>query len=330
MAKKQEIPNLRPAPDYGELHSDYIAGLVKCPRCSATQTYIPEKRLQPVKCNGCNAKFFQPSALGDYMLYGFCGAGGMGAVYKAVSAKFPGRELAVKVLSREGRENPNNIQALMNEARIASRFADSDFLAGCLDSGYVGGEYFTVMPLVEGEGLDKMIKRLKRIPEREMLQIALHILAAEQHIYRKGFLFRDLKPENVMVNYFGYATLLDFGLCITTEEAANPNKEEFVTGSPYYMPPERLLGNPESRASEIYSLGMVIFCGLTGQTYYEADELDKLVKRHVSNLRINRTVKMEGIREPVARIIDKMIQQEPEKRYQTFEEVAESIYLVME
>ena len=146
-------------------------------------------------------------------------------------------------------------------------------------------------------------------------------------------LFADIlgtKPENIIVNHFGYAILLDFGLCQSTEMAAHPNTDEFVTGSPYYLPPERLLGKAENRASEIYSLGMVMFFSITGRTFYESNELESLVQRHVSGLRINSSVKMEGIRKPVADIISKMVMMEPSERYQTYESAANDILAVLQ
>lgn len=273
---------------------------------------------------------FSPKKIGDYFLYEPSGSGGMGSVYKAVSPRFPGQRLAVKVLSRIARQDAANIHALLNEGRLSARFTGSQFIAYCLDSGYADDEYFTVMPLITGERLDTMIDIKGRIPEKTALNISLHVLAAEQHIYRQGYLYRDLKPENIILNEFGYAVLIDFGLCMPRLLAAQPTEDEFISGSPYYIPPERLLGEGEDASSEIYSLGMVLFYAITGRTFYDADELDSLARRHTATLRVSASAKMQDLRTSVAILIEAMIRKERQSRPQDFIYVADSIKAILQ
>lgn len=291
--------------------------------CSSCRKKLPINEMQPLQlqnCPHCSRPYFAPKKIADYFLYEPAGGGGMGSVYKAVSENFPGQLLAVKVLSRQERGNPPNIHALLNEAAVSAHFRDNEFIASCLDSGYADDEYFTVMDYVSGERLDKRIERLNQLPVQEVVPMALHLLAAEQHIYVRGYLFRDLKPENIIICPNGYAILLDFGLCITREQALNPT-DEFISGSPYYLPPERLLGNSEDAYSELYSLGMVMFHALTGRTYYDADELDSLAQRHLSKLRVSSAAKLEGIYPELASLMEGMIRQQPSERPQSFQEV---------
>ena len=295
-----------------------------CPSCGRR---MPLEELEPLKineCHHCRENFFMPRKLGDYFLFEPCGGGGMGSVYKAVSRKFPGQLLAVKILARSECSNPTNIRALINEAEVSANFQDSEFIAACLDHGYLEGEYFTVMPCIVGERLDKRIERLGRLNREEALRVILHLLAAEQHIYSRGYLFRDMKPENVIINEYGYAVLLDFGLCIPLYQAQNPN-EEFISGSPYYMPPERLLGNPEDAPSEIYSIGMVMYNALTGTTFYEADQLEELAQRHVAKMKISNVAKLRSLDKDIAAVLEPMIRQKPAERPQTFREVFDQI-----
>ena len=154
----------------------------------------------------------------------------------------------------------------------------------------------------------------------ETIAIALHVLSAEQHIYKCGYLFRDLKPENIIINEKGYAILIDFGLCMTREHALNPD-EEYVSGSPYYIPPERLTGAGEDARSEIYSLGMIMYQALTGKTFFDAAEIDSLAKRHLSKIRLSVESKLDGINPALAKILAKMIAQHSEDRPSSFTEV---------
>ncbi|MFA6930133.1 MAG: serine/threonine-protein kinase [Lentisphaeria bacterium] len=304
-------------------------GQILCPFCGKTMALENLQPLQLMPCSGCQEMLFVPKKIARYFLYEPSGGGGMGSVYKAVSALYPGDILALKILSREARENPANIRALLNEARVSSSFINCDFIVACLDSGYADDEYYAAMPFIDGERLDKRIDRLSQLPEKEVLTIGLHILAAEQHIYHMGYLYRDLKPENIIINQYGYAVLLDFGLCIPRQQA-NHNEEEFISGSPYYLPPERLLGSGENASSEIYSLGMVLYHTLTGRTFYDADEMQALARRHISGLRINSTAKMQGLRTSIGILLDAMVRQEANERPQDFAYVADSLKAILQ
>ncbi len=304
-------------------------GLISCPSCRKTLQLETLQPLQLMPCERCKEMIFVPKKVASYFLFEPSGGGGMGSVYKAVSEEYPGELLALKVLSRESKYNPSDIHALLNEAKVSSLFIESEYIAACLDSGFADEEYYAMMPYVSGERLDKKIDRLGQLPEKEVLSIALHLLAAEQHIYRFGYLYRDLKPENIIINEYGYTILLDFGLCISREQAAACD-EEFISGSPYYLPPERLMGEGETAASEIYSLGMIMYQALTGKPFYDASEIDALARRHISGLRINSSAKMEGIRSSIGILLDAMVRQDPKERPQDFIYVADTIKAILQ
>ena len=308
-----------------EISSKYGQGRLVCPTCGRPFP-MPEGAtpLSSARCPSCGGPVFVPMRLGKYLLCGVLGEGGMGTVYEAVEPAAPTQRLAVKLLSREAREKPDNILALLNESRIAALFTDSDFTVGCVDSGLTDGEYFSVSPFIEGERLDNRVTRLGRLSEADTQKIALHLLAAEQHIFRKGYLFRDMKPENVIINRYGYAVLIDFGLCKSLSDAAGGG-DNYIAGSPYYIPPERLLGEGEDASSEIYSIGMVMYYAITGQNYFNADEIDALAKRHVSGLRLSNTGKMDGFTPSLAELMDLMIRQHKKERPQDFLSVAKRL-----
>lgn len=316
-------------PDAGKALELWAQGQIACPLCNKSlqlQNLVP---LQMMPCPHCEKMFFVPNRVGGYFLYEPCGSGGMGSVYKAVSESYPGQIMALKVLSRQARQSAANIHALLNEARVSALFADSDFIVSCVDSGFLDDEYFAAMPFVEGQRLDERLERQGRLQEKNVILMGLHILAAEQHIYRLGYLYRDLKPENIILNEYGYTVLLDFGLCISREQAAH-NDDEFISGSPYYIPPERLLGHGENASSEIYSLGMVMYHALTGRTFFDANEVEALARRHISGLRINSTAKMKDLRSSIGILLDAMVRQEPKERPQDFIYVADSLKAILQ
>ncbi len=302
----------------------YESGVVPCQGCRHKFTMADVEPLQMVECPKCKAITFTPLRISRFWLFEPLGGGGMGSVYKACSTDAPKTLYAVKVLARSERTHAGNIHALLNEARIAGIIGDHRCLVKGIASGYEDGEYFAAMECVEGDRLDKLIDLTERMEEQDVLQIALHVLAAEQHIYNCGFLYRDLKPENVVIDNSGFAVLLDYGLCIPRQRALHPG-DEYVSGSPYYLPPERLLGAGEDAFSEIYSLGMVMYYALTGQTFFDADEVEALAKRHVSKARIKVSSKMRNFRPELVNVMTKMIHKDPAQRYQTFKEAALAI-----
>jgi len=185
------------------------------------------------------------------------------------------------------------------------------------------------MQCIDGERLDKRIQRLRKLPEVEALLIALRILAGETHIYNQGFLFRDMKPENVIVNNDG-AFLFDYGICIRVEDAYE-DMGDVVSGSPIYWPPERVMGEVEMARSEIYSIGMVLYHCVQGEPYFQAKEIDAMARKHVRSFRLsNFDQKMKGLNPDLARVIVKMIARDPNDRYQSFAEVEYELTRILE
>lgn len=294
-------------------------GHLPCLECGFLMPLEKLQSLKMVQCPSCQNISFVPLRVGHFWLFQPLGAGGMGSVYKAYNSEAPGELFAVKILPRNERANPSLIMALLNEAQKARIVGNHPCLVSCVASGYEDGEYFCATQFVQGESLQLKIEMHGHLPEREVLKIALHILAAEQHIYNCGYLFRDLKPENVILNTEGYAIVFDYGLCMPLEDART-KVDEFVSGSPYYIPPERLMGTGEDAFSEIYSLGMVIYYALTGKTYYDATEAESLAKRHLSKVRVATASKMKDFRPELVAVLSKMIKQDFHERYQTFAE----------
>ncbi len=298
--------------------------------CSECGFQIPLEGLEPLRpgnCPKCGLPNFVPAKVGNFWLVYPAGGGGMGSVYLAYHVEVANRRFAVKLLPREERDNPARVHALIYEAETARRLGQHPCLVTYAASGYADGEYFFAMEYVAGDRLDDLIERHGKLPETFVALLALHLLAAEEHIYKQGFLYRDMKPENVLITPEGRGVLLDYGLCQPIEEARHPT-DEFVTGSPYYLPPERLWGTGEDAYSEIYSLGMVLYYALTGQTFFDADEVEALAKKHVSRVRLSVTSRLKGFPPGLVEVLTRMIRQTPEERSQSFAEAAGALYNV--
>ena len=304
-------------------------GFVPCAHCGTEIDIGSYEGLSIGRCPNCETPLFIPLLVKEYWLYEPLGGGGMGSVYRAMHYVNDEVEYAVKVLPRKKRADPYLIEALINEAKICWALGDHQHLNKAIDYGVDGDEYFAVFDFIEGTRLDQLIDSPVKRPEKQVVLWGMQILSAEQHMFNKGFLFRDLKPQNIMIDKNGNAKLFDFGLAMSIDEALN-NASNQIQGSPFYLAPERIVGTGESQHSEIYSLGMVLFHVLAKTPYYTADDIKTLVSKHVVSLRINQVkTKLPHKTNPeLVQVIEKMIARLPEKRYATYKEVAGELFKI--
>jgi serine/threonine-protein kinase len=296
---------------------EFARGLAPCLGCGERTPCGSAEPLAVVACRGCGAPTIRPLRIRNYWLYQPLGGGGMGSVYKAVQ-EGTGTKFAVKVLSRKGRSNPDFIRALRREGEAGLAIGRHPNVVAMVEVGQEGPEHFAVSEFAPRERLDQLIGRQGQLPEGTALEVCRQLVAAEVHICRQGYLFRDMKPENVMfAPEEGVVRLFDYGLCLPLATAAAPHAAgDELEGSPFYLPPERIVGAPEGEYSEVYSLGMLLFYMLTGRTYYSQADLEKLVVKHVSSLRVSSVGnRLQHCSTAFTPLIDKMIARAPNQRY---------------
>ena len=305
------------------------SGVIPCSKCGANIQLASYTPLSIDRCPECDTPLFIPMLIKDYWLYEPLGGGGMGSVYHAFHKENQDSEVAVKLLPRERKNDQYLIESLIGEAQICWQLGEHQHLNKVIDFGRYESEYYAVFEFIEGTRLDQIIDSPVKRPTKQVVLWALQILSAEQHMYDKGFLFRDLKPQNIMIDKNGNAKLFDYGLALPIDKALN-NDSDQIEGSPYYLPPERIVGSGESQYSEIYSLGMVIFHIIAGHPYYSAEDIKSLVGKHVASMRLSDVgQKLPPKTNPhLIGILNRMIERLPEKRYSTYMEVAEDLFKV--
>ncbi|MCL4839286.1 MAG: serine/threonine-protein kinase [Thermoanaerobaculia bacterium] len=212
------------------------------------------------------AEDLPPETIDRYRLREVLGRGGMGVVYLAERAddQFEKR-VALKLLP-SGLETPEKVQRFRAERQILARL-EHPGIARLLDGGVTeAGLPYLVMERVEGEPIDRHCER-NRLPLRARLELFLDVCAAVQFAHGNLVVHRDLKPANILVTPTGEAKLLDFGVAeiLDREEGAAP-AGHLLPLTPDYAAPEQLAGRAVSTASDVYSLGVVLFRILTGTT----------------------------------------------------------------
>ena len=307
--------------------SDLKKGIITCPACSKKFSLDKFTPLKVATCTSCSNPLFIPLKIKHYWLYRPLGGGGMGSVYRALSEENDSGEFAIKILPRQKKDDQDLIKTLMMEGEVGKILGKSPHIVEVVDYGLEDGEYFMASRFVEGTRLDIFISSASKLSEKQALDIMVQVIEAEIHIKNCGFLFRDMKPENIIiVEETSSAKLFDFGLCMSLERAANPNPEDHLEGSPYYLPPERIVAAPEGEYSEVYSLGMLLFHMLTGTTYFSQADIKDLVTKHVRSLRVaSVNTRLKHCSPEIINIIDKMIKRDPNQRYHTLSEVLDLI-----
>ncbi len=321
--KKRE----KEAEERRETGLDPVALADNCVECENCGSRIPIEPLQPLtieKCPACSNPIFIPMKIKNFWLFKPLGGGGMGSVYKAFLESNASLLFAVKVLARTAKRDQHLIHALLNEAAIGKSFGRHPHLISVFDYGQYNDEFYCAMEFVEGKRLDQIIEEKSGVQQKYAMLWGLQLLSAEQRIYESGYLFRDLKPQNVIIDTKGNAKLFDYGLCLSIDAAFKPTPSDTVEGSPIYMPPERIVGLPESMNSEIYSLGMLLFHLLSGKPYYSSTDAYNLAKKHVASLRVASVagIMPKTVDKKITLLIDRMVARNPEERFQTYMEAA--------
>jgi len=191
------------------------------------------------------------------------GAGGMATVYLAHDLKHD-RDVAVKVMRPEVSAELASDRFLL-EIRTSARL-QHPHIVPVFDSGEADGQLFFVMPRIEGESLRARLEREGRLPVRDAVQIVCEIAGALEYAHGLGILHRDLKPENILLSR-GHAMLADFGISRATSQEGRERLTQTGTaiGTPAYMSPEQATCAQEvGPASDVYSLGAILFELLTG------------------------------------------------------------------
>ena len=214
-------------------------------------------------------------ALGPYLLLSQIGEGGMGAVYRARDTRLR-REVAVKVLSPAVAAQPDLVARFEREARAVAALSHRNVVV-IYDVGYEADTHFIVMELLDGQSLREAAAR-GRMPAARAIRCILQVCDGLAAAHAKGIVHRDLKPGNIILTRDGRAVLVDFGIAKTLTDDAG-GQSTFVTtaggvmGTPQYMSPEQVRGLRVDHRSDIFSLGIVLFELLSGESAFERPTL---------------------------------------------------------
>jgi serine/threonine-protein kinase len=192
----------------------------------------------------------------------------MAVVYRAEDLTL-GRTVAVKILRESLGTAPEFLERFRREARAAARLNHPNVIA-VYDVGQDGLSNYIVMEYVEGNDLRDLIREAGALPPERVVDLGCQIAAALEYAHRSGLVHRDIKSQNVLVTPDGKVKVADFGIAVVLGEGSI-TQAGMVVGSVHYMAPEQAEGRPTTTASDVYSLGVVLYEMATGQLPFTAE-----------------------------------------------------------
>lgn len=245
------------------------------------------------------------------------GKGGMASVYLAIQESF-GRKVALKVMNPALSADAKFGHRFLSEAKIVSQLIHPNIVT-VYDVGVSNDQHYLSMEYVPG--LDVKTKR-PTITVDQSLRIVKDVAKALDYASMKGYVHRDVKPENIMLHdEDGRAVLMDFGIACLADKSSGMTQTGTAIGTPHYMSPEQAKGRAVDSRSDLYSLGVVLYLLVVGRVPYDADSAVAVGIKHISEPIPRLPNKISILQD----IIDKLLAKEPSARFQSGAELVAAI-----
>jgi len=222
---------------------------------------------------------------GQYHLADEIGRGSMGIVYKAEHRMLK-RPAAIKLIHAESAADRESVARFEQEVQLSATLTHWNTVR-IFDYGRTDhGDFYYVMELLDGQTLEDLLEANGHLDTVETLKLILQVCDGLQEAHEKGMVHRDLKPANVFLantgGRHGVVKILDFGLA-TKYASDDRNQNANLCGTPSYMSPEQIRGEPVEPASDIYSIGCLIYQCLTGHVPFQGDSIASVFERHLND-----------------------------------------------
>jgi HAMP domain-containing protein len=265
---------------------------------------------------------------GRYDVLDVLGSGGMGVVYRAYDREV-GETVAIKALRPEmGALDPTLLERFKQELRLARRITHRNVVR-TYDLGEVDGVYYITMEYVHGTTVAALIREAGTLAVPATLTIGKQLCRALEVAHEEGIVHRDIKPQNLLVDPSGFLKVMDFGIARLAEAHAEPGKgltsAGMVVGTPQYMAPEQLLGEPVSPRTDLWATGAVLFECLTSRPVHQAPSLMALMARHMDGEPPDPATLNPEVSPAFGRVILRALARRPEDRWPSARALLEAL-----
>jgi serine/threonine-protein kinase len=250
-----------------------------------------------------------------YELEELVGSGGMSSVFRARDRQL-GRRVAIKILHDRFGEDPEYVERFRREARAVARLTHPHIVT-VIDRGADDGRQYIVFEHVEGENLKELVVRTGRLPVRRAVELVLAVADGLAFAHEHGLVHRDVKPQNVLLSREGEVKVTDFGIARSLDVEHGVTQTGTVIGTGEYLAPEQASGEPVSPATDVYSLGVVLWELLTGDVPFAGDNFVAVALRHVNELPPSLTDERPDVPPRLAAAVERALAKDPARRFPT-------------
>ncbi|GAB1421296.1 hypothetical protein MASR2M15_14510 [Anaerolineales bacterium] len=258
-----------------------------------------------------------------YRLIAQQGSGGMSVIYRAIDTNLD-RLVAVKILRPSLTNDPTFLERFQDEARNIAKLSHPNIVTvHDFDRDHASGNtYFIVMELVEGLDLKKVIKSEGVLGVRRVLNLMIQIADGIGFAHQNHLVHADVKPQNILVTKEDRVKVTDFGIAQVLSNTNPGQRVEVVWGSPHYFAPEQARGEVPSPASDVYSMGIVMFELLTGKLPYSGGSQKELALAHIREAIPRVSDVNPAVPRRLSDVVYKLMSKEPAGRYQNANQLA--------
>ncbi len=271
---------------------------------------------------------------GRYEIREHIATGGMASVFKTWDHRVE-RIVAIKVLRALDKNDHRAVERFRREARAAAALAHPNAVT-IYDFVEETGQYFLVMEYIHGPTLKQLIGQRKQLQPRDAIEIAAQVCAVLQIAHARGFIHRDIKPQNIMLAWGGgsgglndggaWVKLTDFGIVRVAEDAGLTNSG-IVLGTADYLSPEQARGETLTASSDLYSLGVVMFEMLAGRPPFVGPTAVSIAMQHASANPPSLRQFNLMIPPVLEQLVNRTLQKEPEDRFTSAAEMQQALRL---
>lgn len=263
---------------------------------------------------------------GRYQIEALLGQGGMSAVYRARDPNLR-RSVAVKLIHTHLSNDPEFVRRFESEAAAIAQLRHPNIVQ-VYDFDHDGDVYYMIMEFLPGESLQERLKTLnaagERMPVGQAAALMGTVADAVAYAHSHNMIHRDLKPANVMLMANGQPVLTDFGVAKILGAQAH-TATGAVIGTPMYMSPEQVQGQPQDGRTDIYSMGIMLYEIATGRPPYEGDSAITIMLKQVNEPVPDVRLRAADVPPALKAVVDRSLAKRPEDRFQTAGEMSAAL-----
>ncbi len=258
---------------------------------------------------------------GRYKIAHRLGSGGMADVYCADDLQL-GRRIALKLLYRRFAEDAEFVERFRREASSAAGLQHPNVVS-IYDRGEWDGTSYIAMEYIEGRTLKQLIQQEAPLDPRHAGELTTQVLRAARFAHKRGVIHRDLKPHNVMVDAEGRAKVTDFG--IAKAGASEMTQTGSIMGTAQYLSPEQAQGLPVSAASDLYSIGIILFELLTGSVPFEGESAVTIALKQVNEQPVPPSQLNPAVGHALDNVVLRALEKDPPRRFGDADEFIDAL-----